>query len=360
MPAVKLRYCNLEAIWNGLNPHIPLPFAQFRFIQPGGGGDNGVLSAHVDANGGYLFDARSNLGGAASRVYGVISANNGCGLYVPIGKQSVTPMLALHPVPICVGGGRDMRITAGGLVNETDLEVIAREAAEELGEPLHILSSSPLATIRSGGHANYHLLRLSRELSRLYYAWDVNGSDQVTAVRYWAAPSLLERPHGGNLPADGLAEQLFDDMGCADAHRDAWLREWHAEAYGEAIRTLLNQSVRLYSDAEGYYILSRWIGNRRYVYRDQYAPYPPEVTRAHEAGCNGQCRQRLQALLFPPPVVVHPPVVARAPGGGASSSTWRGGASSSSNWRSGAGTSSSTNNSSGSRSDAKSWRRKDE
>lgn len=283
-----MNFCNVRALKQGLCPAVVVPsnvFLRNRF---------GLFKAHV-VNGETVFDAAFSKG-SSPKVYGVIEANNGCGIYVPVGRQSVG--VVLQPVPICVGGGRDIRITAAGYVKETDRQVIEREAREELKQSIDILNIQSLATSVAATDAQYYIVRLRSQLSTFYYSWDVQGSDQVTAVRYWSLPSLIEAQHGvpQTQPVGHMAQLLFDDLGCSATHRTAWLAEWHADAYDMTIRRLLMNSVRVDSGSEGFSILSRMYGNRKYTYRNQYAGYPASINPNHEVACDRRCNGNIGNL----------------------------------------------------------------
>ncbi|MGY2276653.1 hypothetical protein ACW9H0_03340 [Pseudomonas monsensis] len=277
-----MNFCNVSALKQRLCPLVAVPTNVFSRNKWG------LFKAH-DVNGEIVFDAAYE-GGNSPRVYGVIEANNGCGIYVPVGRQYNAGAYIL-PVPICVGGARDLRITALGYVRETDQQVIEREAREELMQPIDILSIQPLATTVAAQDGQYYIVRLKSQLSTFYYSWDVAGSDQVTAVRYWSLPSLIEARHGveQTQPAGEMAQLLFDDLGCSATHRAAWLAEWHASAYDATIRHLLRNSVRVDTGSEGFNILSRMYGNRKYTYRNQYPAFAPTVNPAHELTCRGRC-----------------------------------------------------------------------
>ncbi|GEM_PF-3021141 len=286
-----LNYCNLQAIKLARCPGVAIRVSRFRRIFTLG--SNYVHTSQ--RNGDYLFDARNNLAGATRRVYGVITGNNGCGIYVPIGRQNTGAGL-ISPVPICVGGGRDMRITAGGLANETDQEVIEREGHEEINQRINVTHMNLLNTGIPAGQAEYYSVRLGSELSTFYYSWHVANSDQVTAIRYWALPTLLEQPHGTNQVIAGLARLLYNDMSCPLGSRATWEAEWHGLAYQDAINQMLNNSVRVDTGNEGLYQISRWYGNKSFTYNNAYAAYPPNAAFPHEGACGGACAYPGSAL----------------------------------------------------------------
>lgn len=277
-----LNFCNVRALKQQICPGAIV--SSRNFFAP----DGLVYSSAI--NGVDYFDAR-NLGLGSKRVYGVISANNGCGIYVPIGRTS-TGKQVLNHVPICVGGGRDMYFTAAGLTQETSEETITREAREEIGAELDILSIQPLNVVQvSAQQAEYYLVRLNSELSKLRYSWDVHGSDQVVAIRYWAIPNTWETVHGsGHRHTQGeMAGLLFDDLSCDVVHRPAWINEWHAYAYDKAIGEMLTASVRHPWSDSGLATMSRWYANLRHNYHSDYADYTAALQEAHEIGCNTRC-----------------------------------------------------------------------
>lgn len=240
----------------------------------------------------YFLDARNHA--AVRRAYGVLASENNAGLYVPIGRQDIGGNF-LGPVPICVGGGRDMELTAGGLVDETDQQVVEREAQEEIHQTLDIHAVNALVTPNVPGHqASYLLVTLRRNLSRVYFSWDVANSDQVIAMRWWPLPYPQDFPvgHRGGPGNPVLAMRLYDDLGCSAAHRAAWRAEWHAEAYQVAINAMLLGSVAirpLYNPGIDGHALMTAIATRRYTYGTAYAPFPTQNFIGHVGhggGCN--------------------------------------------------------------------------
>lgn len=105
-----LNFCNVQALKQLICPGVNISSQSFHT-------HNGLVHSSI-SNGVNYFDARNFPGLGSRRVYAVISANNGCGIYVPVGRQSLGKQ-TLERVPICVGGGSDMCFTPAGLTPET-------------------------------------------------------------------------------------------------------------------------------------------------------------------------------------------------------------------------------------------------
>ena len=278
-----LNFCNVQANKQLICPGVNISSQSFYT-------HNGLVHSSI-SNGVSYFDARNLPGLSSRRVYAVISANNGCGIYVPVGRQSVGKQM-LERVPICVGGGSDMCFTPTGLTPETPEQTIRREAREEIGADLDILNMQPLNVQQvSPRQAAYYLVRLNTELSSFQYSWDIHNSDQVIAMRYWAIPDTWETVHGSghqHIVGD-MAKLLFDDLSCDVVHRPMWSTEWHAYAYDKAIGEMLTASVRHPFSDSCLTILSRWYANLRHNYHNNYADYPVALQAEHEDGCNRRC-----------------------------------------------------------------------
>lgn len=278
-----LNFCNVRAIKQQICPGAIVSSQNFYT-------HDGLVHTNV-INGVDYFDARNLHGLGPRRIYAIISANNGCGIYIPVGRVSLGKQM-LNQVPICVGGGRDMCFTATGLTPETHEQTIRREAREEIGVDLDILNMQTLNVEQVDTHkVVYYLVRLRKELSHFQYSWDIHNSDQVVAMRYWAIPDTWETVHGsGHRHADGeMARLLFDDLSCDVVHRSAWITEWHAYAYDKAIGEMLKASVRHPWSDSGLTTLSRWYANLRHNYHSNYADYPVALQAEHEIGCNTHC-----------------------------------------------------------------------
>lgn len=237
---------------------------------------------------------------SAAKVYGILVSANGCALYVPVGRQHLGGNVEIRTVPICVGGGRDIHISAAGIKAETDEQVLLREAREELNQPIEIANRVALPTSVPADQAAYFLIRIKPNLSRIYYTWTVTNSDQVCAVRYWDLPTKFEVTHGQSMAKtnEELALKMFDELQCSTVNRDKWKSEWHGIAYGAAVALLLKNSInnRFYTGAMTYF--TRWYGATKYSYVEKYKPYPTTADPEHETGCDGRCNSPAKPTLL--------------------------------------------------------------
>ena len=173
-----------------------------------------------------------------SKCYGILVSPQNQGIYVPVGRQGLGGGRFLEPVPICVGGTREVAYFRGrpALEAESVLECIRREAEEELQQPVEpFLVRSPEVYRDERGRVTIRRVTLTQELSTWKHTWHVRGSEEVTAV-IWMSSARLRRIFEDvawvpGAPGDMLADILYFHLDGNPRDRRTWLDEWFGRAY---------------------------------------------------------------------------------------------------------------------------------